>query len=146
MNILIEKSWKEVMIKEFGKPYFKQLVNHIKTEKEQGKEIYPAGSHIFNAFEKTPFPSVKVVILGQDPYHGAGQAHGLSFSVAKGIQKPPSLLNILKELQSDLGVPIPESGNLEKWALQGVLLLNASLTVRASTHEPCKNRLGRFYR
>jgi uracil-DNA glycosylase len=132
MNIALEESWKEVMMKEFGKPYFKQLVNHIKTEKEQGKEIYPAGSHIFNAFVKTPFPKVKVVILGQDPYHGAGQAHGLSFSVAKGIQKPPSLLNILKELQSDLGVPIPESGNLEKWALQGVLLLNASLTVRAS--------------
>jgi uracil-DNA glycosylase len=132
MKIALEESWKKVMMKEFGKPYFKQLVNHIKTEKEQGKEIFPAGSHIFNAFEKTPFAKVKVVILGQDPYHGAGQANGLSFSVAKGIQKPPSLLNILKELQTDLGVPIPESGNLEKWALQGVLLLNASLTVRAS--------------
>ncbi len=132
MDIKIEESWKKLMLPEFKKPYFKQLVNHIKTEKEQGKIIYPLGNQIFNAFEKTPFKQVKVVILGQDPYHGPGQAHGLSFSVANGIQKPPSLLNILKELQTDLGIPIPENGNLEKWAMQGVLLLNASLTVRAS--------------
>lgn len=132
MDIKMEESWKKLMSPEFKKPYFKQLVTHIKTEKEQGKIIYPAGNHIFNAFEKTPCKHVKVVILGQDPYHGPGQAHGLSFSVANGIQKPPSLLNILKELQTDLGIPIPENGNLENWALQGVLLLNASLTVRAS--------------
>ncbi len=132
MDIKIEQSWKKVMASEFKKVYFLQLVNHLKTEKEQGKTIYPPGNQIFNAFGKTAFQNVKVVILGQDPYHGRGQAHGLSFSVANGIPKPPSLVNILKELNSDLGIPIPESGNLEKWALQGVLLLNASLTVRAA--------------
>ena len=127
----MEDSWKEVLKDEFTKPYFKQVTEHIKTEKEQGKIIYPAGSLIFHAFEATPFNKVKVVILGQDPYHGPNQAHGLSFSVQKGIPAPPSLINIFKELHDDVGLPIPKHGNLENWARQGVLLLNASLTVRA---------------
>ena len=131
MDVKIESSWKEVLKDEFKKPYFKQIAEHLKTEKNQGKTIYPAGSNIFHAFEATPFDEVKVVILGQDPYHGPKQAHGLSFSVQKGIHPPPSLMNIFKELQDDVGVPIPTHGNLEKWAKQGVLLLNASLTVRA---------------
>ena len=134
MNVRMEASWKEVLSAEFKKPYFKQVVEHIKTEKEQGKTIYPAGSHIFHAFDATPFDAVKVVILGQDPYHGPNQAHGLSFSVQKGVPPPPSLVNIFKELHDDVGIPIPNHGYLEKWAQQGVLLLNASLTVRA--HEP----------
>ena len=131
MDVKIESSWKEVLKDEFKKPYFKQIAEHLKTEKTQGKTIYPAGSNIFHAFEATPFDEVKVVILGQDPYHGPKQAHGLSFSVQKGIQPPPSLINIFKELNDDVGVPIPSHGHLEKWAKQGVLLLNASLTVRA---------------
>lgn len=131
MDVKIESSWKEVLKDEFKKPYFKQIADHLKTEKNQGKTIYPVGSNIFHAFEATPFDEVKVVILGQDPYHGARQAHGLSFSVQKGIQPPPSLINIFKELHDDVGVPIPNHGHLEKWAKQGVLLLNASLTVRA---------------
>lgn len=131
MDVKIEASWKEVLRDEFTKPYFKQIVEHLKTERAQGKTIYPAGSNIFHAFNATPFPSVKVVIIGQDPYHGAGQAHGLSFSVQPGVPTPPSLINIYKELHEDVGIPIPEHGYLEKWALQGVLLLNASLTVRA---------------
>jgi len=131
MNVRMEASWKEVLAAEFKKPYFKQVTDHIKTEKEQGKTIYPAGSLIFHAFDTTPFDAVKVVILGQDPYHGPRQAHGLSFSVQKGIPPPPSLVNIFKELHDDVGIPIPAHGNLESWAQQGVLLLNASLTVRA---------------
>jgi uracil-DNA glycosylase len=131
MNVRIEASWKEVLKDEFGKPYFKQISEHIKTEKEQGKIIYPAGSQIFNAFEKTPFHNVKVVILGQDPYHGPGQAMGLSFSVPEGVQVPPSLVNIYKELREDIGIIIPRHGDLSSWAQQGVLLLNASLSVRA---------------
>jgi uracil-DNA glycosylase len=131
MNVKIEASWKEVLKDEFNKPYFKQISDHIKTEKEQGKIIYPAGSQIFNAFEKTPFHNVKVVILGQDPYHGAGQAMGLSFSVPEGIPIPPSLVNIFKELREDIGMMTPTHGNLTSWAQQGVLLLNASLSVRA---------------
>ena len=131
MDVKIESSWKEVLKDEFKKPYFKQIADHLKTEKNQGKTIYPVGSNIFHAFEATPFDEVKVVILGQDPYHGARQAHGLSFSVQKGIQPPPSLINIFKELHDDVGVPVPNHGHLEKWAKQGVLLLNASLTVRA---------------
>ncbi len=130
MNVQIEDSWKSVIREEFNKPYFKQLVQHIKTEKAQKKIIYPPGSLIFNAFNTTPFDLVKVVILGQDPYHGKDQAMGLSFSVPDGISSPPSLINIFKELHDDVGVAIPNSGNLTKWALQGVLLLNASLTVR----------------
>jgi len=131
MDVKIEASWKEVLESEFRKPYFRQIVDHLKIEKEQGKTIYPAGSFIFHAFDKTPFQNVKLVILGQDPYHGPRQAHGLSFSVQKSVQPPPSLINIFKELQKDVGMLIPNHGNLEKWAEQGVLLLNASLTVRA---------------
>ena len=131
MDVNIEASWKAVLKSEFNKPYFQQIVLHIKTEKSQGKIIYPPGSLIFNAFNKTPFEKVKVVILGQDPYHGAGQAHGLCFSVPDGVPPPPSLVNIFKELQEDTGVGIPRHGNLSHWAGQGVFLLNASLTVRA---------------
>ena len=131
MDVKIEASWKEVLKGEFTKPYFQQIPLHLKTEKSQGKIIYPPGSLIFNAFNTTPFNSVKVVILGQDPYHGPGQAHGLCFSVQTGVPPPPSLVNIFKELQNDIGITIPSHGNLTKWALQGVFLLNASLTVRA---------------
>jgi uracil-DNA glycosylase len=130
MDIKIEESWKEVMKEEFHKTYFENIVAFLKTEKALGKIIYPPGSLLFNAFYKTPFDHVKVVILGQDPYHGPKQAHGLCFSVPEGIPKPPSLVNIFKELQSDLGIEPSAHGNLEKWAEQGVLLLNASLTVR----------------
>src|SRR5690606_16174493 len=131
MDVKIESSWKEVLKDEFEKPYFKNLVEFVKSEYETQK-IYPPGKQIFSAFDHTPFDEVKVVIIGQDPYHGQGQANGLSFSVADGVKQPPSLKNIFKELRSDLGKTIPESGNLERWAEQGVLLLNATLTVRAS--------------
>jgi uracil-DNA glycosylase len=131
MDVKIESSWKELLKDEFAQPYFEDIVNHLKTEKEQGKTIYPPGSKIFNAFNTTPFDHVKVVILGQDPYHGPGQAHGLCFSVPDGVPPPPSLVNIFKELQKDLGLKIPQHGNLSHWAKQGVFLLNASLTVRA---------------
>lgn len=132
MDVRIEASWKEVLQAEFSKQYFQQIVLHLKTEKSQGKVIYPPGSLIFNAFNSTPFDKVKVVILGQDPYHGPGQAHGLCFSVPDGVPPPPSLVNIFKELKVDTGVPIPRHGNLQHWAQQGVFLLNASLTVRAA--------------
>ncbi|HZH96854.1 MAG TPA: uracil-DNA glycosylase [Flavisolibacter sp.] len=131
MNVKIEESWKKALEPEFSKPYFEQITAHVKTEKEQGKTIYPPGSLIFHAFDMVPFEQVKIVILGQDPYHGPRQAHGLSFSVQKGVPPPPSLINIFKELHKDTGMPIPAHGNLEHWAAQGVLLLNASLTVRA---------------
>ncbi len=131
MDVKIDESWKNVLKSEFSKPYFPQIPLHIKTEKSQGKTIYPPGSLIFNAFNTTPFDKVKVVILGQDPYHGKGQAHGLCFSVQYGVPPPPSLLNIFKELQDDIGIEIPNHGNLTHWAEQGVFLLNASLTVRA---------------
>ena len=131
MDVAIEDSWKEILKEEFSKEYFVRLVNLLKEEKGAGKTIYPKGSHIFNAFNTTPFDDLKVVILGQDPYHGPGQAHGLSFSVPDGISLPPSLQNIYKELQNDLGVEPKRSGNLEHWAKQGVFLLNAVLTVRA---------------
>ena len=130
MDVQIDESWKKALKSEFEKPYFKEVVTFLKTEKMAGKIIYPPGQFIFNAFNTTPFDQVKVVIIGQDPYHGRGQAHGLSFSVQEGITAPPSLINIFKELQSDLGCPIPNHGNLTRWAQQGVLLLNASLTVR----------------
>ena len=130
MDVQIEESWKEILKAEFSKSYFEQIVTFIKAEKALGKKIYPPGSLIFNAFSKTPFYAVKVVILGQDPYHNRGQAHGLSFSVPKGIVKPPSLVNIFKELENDLGISPSEDGDLEKWARQGALLLNATLTVR----------------
>ena len=130
MDVQIEESWKKVLKEEFEKPYFQHIITFLKAEKATGKIIYPPGPLIFNAFKQTPFEKLKVVLLGQDPYHNKGQAHGLSFSVPDGVPKPPSLVNIFKELHSDLGIKIPESGNLEKWAKQGVLLLNASLTVR----------------
>ena len=132
MDVKIEPGWKEILKDEFNKPYFRQIVHHIKTEKSQKKTIYPEGKNIFYAFDTTPFELVKVVILGQDPYHGPNQAHGLCFSVQTGIDPPPSLVNIYKELKEDLGLPIPGHGNLTHWAKQGVFLLNASLTVRAS--------------
>jgi uracil-DNA glycosylase len=132
MDVKIEPSWKKLLKTEFDKPYFQNIVLHLKTEKEQGKTIYPPGSFIFNAFNTTPVEKVKVVILGQDPYHGPRQAHGLSFSVQTGVPQPPSLMNIFKEMNTDLGLAIPQHGNLENWAKQGVLLLNASLTVRAN--------------
>lgn len=131
MDVKIEDSWKQVLKEEFAQPYFQQIAHHLKTEKTQGKIIYPPGSLIFNAFNTTPFDQVKVVIIGQDPYHGPGQAHGLCFSVMDGVPPPPSLVNIFKELQDDLGISPPRNGNLTKWAQQGVFLLNASLTVRA---------------
>lgn len=131
MDVKIEPGWKEVLKEEFSKPYFQQIPNHLKIEKEQGKIIFPPGSLIFNAFNTTPIDKVKVVILGQDPYHGMKQAHGLCFSVSNGVASPPSLINIFKELNEDIGVPIPNHGNLTHWAEQGVFLLNASLTVRS---------------
>ncbi len=127
----IEESWKIALMDEFQSPYFSELKSFLNDEKEKHC-VFPKGSEIFAALNHTPLPSVKAVILGQDPYHGDGQAHGLSFSVPKGVPHPPSLKNIFKELSDDLGIPIPESGNLEKWAKQGVLLLNATLTVRKS--------------
>ncbi|NLN32792.1 MAG: uracil-DNA glycosylase [Flavobacteriaceae bacterium] len=131
MDVKIEPSWKEVLKEEFDKSYFKNLVEFVRLE-YQSQKVYPPGKLIFSAFDHTPFDKVKVVLIGQDPYHGAGQAHGLSFSVPEGIAQPPSLKNIFKELNTDLGIPIAKSGNLERWADQGVLLLNATLTVRAS--------------
>ena len=132
MEVKINDSWKEVLKSEFNKPYFLQIVNFLRMEKLAGKTIYPPGQLMFNAFNTTPFDQVKVVLLGQDPYHGPGQAHGLCFSVQTGIAPPPSLINVFKELNSDIGMPVPNHGNLTKWAEQGVLLLNASLTVRAN--------------
>ena len=131
MEVRIEKSWKNALADEFGKPYFETLVRFLHHEKSAGKKIYPPGSQIFNAFEMTPLDKLKVVILGQDPYHGPGQAHGLSFSVPADMPAPPSLKNIFKEIESDLGIKMSGYPNLEKWASQGVLLLNAVLTVQA---------------
>ena len=131
MQVKIEKSWQEVLQPEFDKPYFENLVGFVKQE-YASRTIFPPAGQIFNAFNTCPFNNVKVVILGQDPYHGPGQAHGLCFSVNDGIPFPPSLQNIFKEISSDLGLQIPSSGNLTRWAEQGVLLLNATLTVRAS--------------
>jgi uracil-DNA glycosylase len=130
MDIKIEPSWKERLRNEFDLPYFINLTEFVKSEYATQK-IYPPGKLIFNAFEKCPFDKTKVVILGQDPYHGPGQAHGLCFSVPDGISLPLSLQNIFKEIQDDLGIPLPKSGNLERWTEQGVFLLNATLTVRA---------------
>ena len=132
MDVKIESSWKEVLKDEFEKPYFQEIAAFLHKEKREGKTIYPPGPLIFNAFELTHFDKVRVVIIGQDPYHGAGQAHGLSFSVPDGIAIPPSLKNIYKEIESDLGIAPRQSGNLEHWAEQGVFLLNAILTVRAN--------------
>lgn len=134
MDVKIEPSWKEQLAEEFKQPYFHEIADFLKLQKKEGKTVYPPGPLIFNAFNTTPFDEVKVVILGQDPYHNPGQAHGLSFSVPKGVQPPPSLVNIFKEIHEDLDLPIPSHGNLEHWARQGVLLLNAALTVEA--HQP----------
>lgn len=133
MEVKIEKSWKDALAGEFEKPYFASLVRFLHNEKSEGKKIYPPGSQIFKAFELTPVDNLKVVILGQDPYHGPGQAHGLSFSVPAGVPAPPSLKNIFKEIESDLGIRMSGYPNLEKWASQGVLLLNAVLTVQAGS-------------
>jgi len=130
MEVKIEASWKEVLSNVFKSSYFLQTAAHIKTELATGAKIFPSGNNIFNAFNQTAFENVKVVLLGQDPYHGIGQAMGLSFSVPKGVKPPPSLVNIFKELKSDIGLPIPTNGDLTPWAKQGVLLLNAVLTVR----------------
>ena len=132
MDVIIENSWKDKLQDEFEKSYFKSLTNFIRNEYKTQK-IFPPANLIFNAFDKCPFDEVKVVIIGQDPYHNIGQANGLSFSVNEGIKIPPSLLNIYKEIESDLGKTISKSGNLEYWSKQGVLLLNATLTVRAHT-------------
>lgn len=131
INPSIEPSWKEQLTEEFNAPYFKELKEFLVQERSQYR-CYPLGSQIFNAFQFTPFDNVKVVILGQDPYHGPNQAHGLCFSVPQGIKPPPSLVNIFKEINDDLHIPVPNHGNLESWAKQGVLLLNATLTVRAN--------------
>lgn len=133
MEVKIEDSWKNRLAHEFEKEYFHSLVSFVKSEYLQ-YEVFPKGSQIFNAFAHCPFDKLKVVIIGQDPYHGAGQANGLCFSVNDGIAKPPSLINIFKEIKADIGSDIPDTGNLERWADQGVLLLNATLTVRA--HHP----------
>ena len=130
MNVKIEDSWKKALGEEFEKDYFRTLVDFVKRE-YASSQVFPPGNEIFAAFDATPFDRVKVVILGQDPYHGEHQANGLCFSVNDGIPFPPSLLNIFKEIKADIGTEIPSSGNLERWARQGVLLLNATLTVRA---------------
>ncbi len=131
MDVKIEQSWKSALSDEFGKPYFESMVRFLHSQKAAGKTIYPPGASIFRAFDLTPLPSVKVVILGQDPYHGPGQAMGLSFSVPDNIPAPPSLKNIFHEIETDLGVKMSGKPNLESWARQGVLLLNAVLTVEA---------------
>ena len=130
MDVKIENSWKNKLSEEFEKPYFKQLAAFVK-EEYGTQQVFPRGKEIFNAFSHCTFDNTKIVILGQDPYHGPGQAHGLSFSVREGLAFPPSLLNIFKEINRDLGLGIPSNGNLSRWADQGVLLLNATLTVRA---------------
>ena len=132
-DVKIEPSWKELLQEEFEKPYFSELIQFVKNEYHTTR-VFPPGKLIFNAFNRCPVDKTKVVILGQDPYHGQGQAHGLCFSVPEGIEQPPSLQNIFKEIHDDLGSPVPSSGNLERWADQGVLLLNATLSVRA--HQP----------
>ncbi|MEM7656461.1 MAG: uracil-DNA glycosylase [Bacteroidota bacterium] len=130
-SVRIESGWKEALKSEWGKAYFQQLKAFLVQEKKSGVVVYPPAKLIFNAFDSTPFEEVKVVILGQDPYHGPGQAHGLSFSVPHGVRTPASLRRIYQELQEDVGIQIPNHGNLEKWAQQGVLMLNSMLTVRA---------------
>lgn len=128
-NVKIDSEWKAVLGEEFTQPYMRELKEFLRQEAAAGKKVYPRGPDIFNAFNHTPYSKVKVVILGQDPYHGPGQAHGLSFSVRDGVPPPPSLKNVFKEMHADLGLPIPKTGNLTPWADQGVLLLNTVLTV-----------------
>ena len=130
MDVRIAEDWKQILSEEFNKPYFEQLTDFVRAEYASG-EVFPKGRDIFRAFDKCPFDKLKVVIIGQDPYHGVGQANGLCFSVGEGVPFPPSLQNIFKEVNTDTGAPIPTSGNLDRWAEQGVLLLNAVLTVRA---------------
>lgn len=132
MDVKIDASWKAYLQSEFAQPYFADLVAFVR-EEYKTQQVYPPGKLMFNAFDKCPFDQTKVVILGQDPYHGRGQANGLCFSVNDGVTKPPSLINIFKEIQEDLGQPFPVSGNLERWAEQGVLLLNSTLTVREAS-------------
>jgi len=139
-QIQLEASWKEQLLPEFTKSYMLQLRAFLQQEQQKKKVIYPRGPEYFAALNSTPFARVKVVILGQDPYHGPNQAHGLSFSVRRGVAMPPSLQNIFKELQSDLKVPMPEHGNLDHWSKQGVLLLNATLTVQAGVAGSHQNR------
>lgn len=139
MDVKIEQSWKEQLADEFEKPYFKALTDFVRDEYGKRK-VYPPGPLIFNAFNHCPFDKVKVVLLGQDPYHEPGQAHGLCFSVQDGTRFPPSLMNIFKEREADLGIPPPKSGNLTCWADQGVLLLNATLTVRAHAAASHQNK------
>ncbi len=139
MDVSIEKSWKERLSDEFQKEYFTELVNFIRKE-YSASTVFPPGKYIFNAFNHCPLEKVKVVIIGQDPYHGLNQAHGLCFSVRDGIAHPPSLINIFKEIGNDLGYSYPETGNLERWADQGVFLLNATLTVRAHSAGSHQNR------
>ena len=137
-RVRLEPGWKQALSSEFGSDYMVSLANFLRHEKQQGKVVYPPSAQIFSAFDYTPFASVRVVILGQDPYHGPGQAHGLCFSVPANVKIPPSLLNIFKELQRDLGLAMPSHGNLSYWAQQGVLLLNATLTVQqgqAGSHQ-----------
>ena len=129
MEVKIASDWKALLAEEFSKPYFEELTRFVK-EEYATRRIYPRGSNIFRAFDKCPLDKLKVVIIGQDPYHGPGQAHGLCFSVDEGVPHPPSLQNIFKEVAADIGTPIPTSGNLDRWSEQGVLLLNAVLTVR----------------
>lgn len=131
-DVRIAEDWKAILKDEFSKPYFEELVSFVRDEYAQG-EVFPAGRNIFRAFDKCPFDKLRVVIIGQDPYHGPGQANGLCFSVGDGVPFPPSLQNIFKEVRDDVGSPIPSTGELERWAEQGVLLLNAVLTVRAHT-------------
>lgn len=139
MDVKIASSWKSRLAGEFEKSYFTQLIDFVKTE-YQTQTVYPPGKEIFKAFDACAFDDIKVVIIGQDPYHGPGQANGLCFSVHDGIRMPPSLVNIFKEIKNDLGKPIPSSGDLERWAKQGVLLLNATLTVRASAAGSHQNK------
>ena len=139
MDVKLEPSWKARLEAEFTQPYFQELAAFVKNE-YLTKTVYPPPKFVFNAFNSTPFDRVKVVIIGQDPYHGPGQAHGLCFSVQEGVRTPPSLQNVYKELQNDLGLPIPPSGNLQYWADQGVLLLNATLTVQANTAGSHQNK------
>ena len=136
MNVRIADDWREILQAEFDKPYFTTLTDFVR-EEYASHQVFPRGSNIFRAFDKCPFEKLKVVIIGQDPYHGEGQANGLCFSVNDGVPFPPSLKNIFTEVSSDIGVPVPTSGNLDRWAEQGVLLLNAVLTVRA--HEPASH-------
>jgi uracil-DNA glycosylase len=138
INPIIEKNWKEILWDEFQKPYFKEIKKFLIEEKKKYR-VFPPGSLMFNAFNLTPFNKVKVVIIGQDPYHGYGQAHGLCFSVPKGVTKPPSLINIFKELKEDLGIDPPNHGDLSGWAKQGVFLINAILTVRENAPESHRN-------